>query len=542
MTTARSRTAGAALALGLATTSLAALAAAGPSASAAPESASVSIDAPTDPRAGTVDLTGRVGVGTGEVTTVVYVLDATQSTDSPQGSDCSGNGSVGAEDDLNGDLSIGDILDCEIAGIESLNNSLTSTTGIQVGLVAFANQAAAADLDPDGSATFAAPKFTGGAAQSRLGTVARSVVRNQIGLYDSRDLGGSGAGTAFNSAISVALSTLATAPAGPRWIMFLSDGQAAIADGLLSQLTQSGVGLRSFGVGTDASCARSGSLYKMASATGESCQLAPNPATLAAGLTGSRPDTVNGVTVSIDDVAVAATVDAVGGWRASFTLGAGTFTATSRAVLASGATRTTQRTFTVAPADGGPATGTVAAGPGALKATVVKVARPKPTRAVLPARVTGRVGRPVDGLTVDSSLSRSRVLLQARQAAGSPWKTVDQDGIDRDGRFALAWKPRSGLRLLRVVLDPGTGFAGSAAAVPTAKISACRVTRSSRRWSVTCRTTVKNGSVVRLLRNGTVVDRARVRRGSVRLHGDGRLATHTIDITVTKKRHVRLAL
>ena len=37
--------------------------------------------------------------------------------------------------------------------------------------------------------------------------------------------------------------------------MFLSDGQAAIDDGLLQQLTQSGVRLRSFGIGADASCA-----------------------------------------------------------------------------------------------------------------------------------------------------------------------------------------------------------------------------------------------------------------------------------------------
>ena len=65
------------------------------------------------------------------------------------------------------------------------------------------------------------------------------------------------------------------------------------------------------------------------------------------------------MTVSIGSVSVAATVDAVGGWRARFTLGAGTYTATARAVLASGVTQTAQRTFTVAGTAAGPAPGTV---------------------------------------------------------------------------------------------------------------------------------------------------------------------------------------
>ena len=62
-------------------------------------------------------------------------------------------------------------------------------------------------------------------------------VRGQIGLYDPKPLGGSGAGTAFDNAVQAALATLAGAPAGPKWIMFLSDnGPAPIDDGVLAQL------------------------------------------------------------------------------------------------------------------------------------------------------------------------------------------------------------------------------------------------------------------------------------------------------------------
>lgn len=531
----RRRTTAAIAALGLVSASLAVLL------TSSPANAAVTIDPPASPRAGAVDLTGKVGVDPGQVTTVMYVLDATRSTSSPVDADCSGNGSVGPEDDYNGDGSRGDILDCEIAGVGSLNRSLAGTSGLQVGLVAFANQAAAADLDPVGSATFLPPGFTGGDSRPRIDTVASSVVRDAIGLYDPRTLGGSGAGTAFNSAVSVALATLRTAPAGPKWIMFLSDGQSPIDDARLAELTASGVKMRTFGIGTGATCATTGSLYKMAAATGETCQLAPQPATLAAGLVGSKPDSVNGVTVSIGAVAVAATVDAVGGWRARFTLGAGTYTAVVRAVLASGATQTAQRTFTVAATEAGPAPGTVTAGPGALSATVIKVTRPKPSRASLPAKITGRVGRPLPGLTPAAALKGSTVLLQARAAEGAAWLTVGKSTVDGAGRFTVKWKPKARLRLLQVVLEPTSGFASSAAAVPTAPISACKVAGKGR-WTVKCQTTAKKGSVVRLLLGGKVVDKAKVRRGGFKLVGRGKVGAHRIDITVGKRRHIRLAL
>jgi hypothetical protein len=504
--------------------------------------ATVSINAPIAPTAGRVTLTGNVGVGPGETTTVLYVIDATESTAEPRGSDCSGNGAVGAEDDLNGDGVPGDVLDCEIAGVLSLNDDLATTPGVQVGLVAFANQAAAADLDPVGSARLVAPGYTGGDPRPRIDTVARSVVRNKIGLYDPLPLGGSGAGTAFNSAIQTTLATLGSAPAGPKYVMFLSDGQSAIDDGLLDQLRSSGVRLRTFGIGVGATCAPSGSLAKMASATGERCVLAPTPAALAASLTGSEPDAVSGVTVSIQDVALAADLDAVGGWSVGFVLGAGTYTATVRAVLVSGATSRSRRTFTVGAAPGGPPPGTVAPAPGASKATAVKVARPAPSRAVLPSRVTGRVGLIGSRFRTSSKLVGSRVLLQARARAGDPWTTVDRGKVGRAGAFALTWKPQVRLALLRVELRPHRSFAASASAVRAAKISACKVSRRGAGWSLTCSTTARTGSRVRLLRDGRPIDASRVRDGILRLRGTGAVKACTVDVSLTARRHVRLDL
>ncbi|CAM3611205.1 hypothetical protein [Nocardioides zeicaulis] len=506
----------------------------------APAGASVTITAPTDARAGVVQLTGSVGAEPGQTTSVLYVLDATPSTGQVTGLDCSGSGTAGGpEDDLNADDSAGDVLDCEVAGVQALNRSLVATAGVQAGVVAFSRQAAAADLDPSGSATFVAPGYTGGDAVPRLDTVVSSVRRNRIGLYDAKDLGGSGSGTAFTSAISVALDTLAAAPAGPKWIMFLSDGQSGIDDAVLSRLGSSGVRLRSFGIGTEASCRPVGSLYKMAVATGETCSVVPRPADLATELAGSQPDAVDGVSVSIGSSAVAATVDAVGGWRAAFTLGAGTYTATARATLASGRVQTTQRTFSVAPGADVP-DGSVSAGPGTLHATAVQVARPSPTRAVLPAKVTGRVGRPVDGLTPTRALTGARVVLEARTAAGTTWTAVAAGTADRAGRFALRWKPRSRWQSLRVVLEPPAGFGASTGAVGQPAISACKVSGKGS-WTVTCRTTARRGSAVRLLDGRTVVDRAHVRRGTLRLHGTGPVKGTRIEV-VRGARKVRLTL
>jgi hypothetical protein len=58
------------------------------------------------------------------------------------------------------------------------------------------------------------------------------------------------------------------------------------------------------------------------------------------------------------------------------------------------------------------------------------------------------------------------------------------------------------------------------------------------RWTVRCLTTAKDGSGVRLLKHGHVVDRARVRDGSFRLHGRGALRAHVIDIGAGTRLHL----
>lgn len=507
-------------------------------------SGSVIINAPSAPTAGPVRLTGSVTAGKDETTTVVYVIDATNSTSYGSGSDCSGNGAVGAEDDLNSDGSVGDVLDCEIAGVEALNSSLTASPGLQVGLVAFADQAAAATVDPLAPSLLVGPGVTDGQARPRVATVARSVVRNRIGLYDAKELGSSGTGTAFTSALDTTLTTLAGAPAGPKYVMFLSDGRAGVDPNMLTRLAGSGVRVRTFGIGSDASCAQAGSLAKVARATGESCTAVSDPARLAAGLTGSRPDGVEQVTVAIGTVSVAADLDAVGGWAADFVLGRGTYTAAARAALSSGGTISARRTFTVADSGSasGPAPGSVNPGLTMGRATVVKVARPKPSRSALPARVVGKVGALKGGLHTTRRLAGSRVTLEARSGSDKRWVTVARKKVTKKGKFALRWRPLARMRELRVALADYRGFAGSSALVPAAKISGCRVSKRARGWSVRCSSSAKSGSRARLVGEGGVLDKSKVRKGVLKLQGTGRIAGRVIEVAVGKRRAVRLRL
>ena len=57
---------------------------------------------------------------------------------------------------------------------------------------------------------------------------------------------------------------------------------------------------------------------------------------------------------------------------------------------------------------------------------------------------------------------------------------------------------------LRVVLQSHKGFASSAARVPKAAISNCKVSQRAGGWAIRCDTTVKNDSRVRLMKSGKV--------------------------------------
>jgi hypothetical protein len=508
---------------------------------------SISINDPAragQPVAGRVELNGNVSKASSDTTTVLYVVDATGSTKDLALTDCNGDGAVGAGDDVNADGVVGDVLDCEIGAVRSLNASLSAShpDDMVVGVEAFANLAKVAALNSSGSEIFAAPGDTGGEAAPRVITAATSIQRGAISRYVPMSLG-SGHHNNYDSAVLTALSALGNAPAGPKWVMLLSDGQTSVADSTLDTLRASGVHLSSFAVGTDANCAKHGALAKMSAATDEHCVTAATPANLAAQLTNAQPDGIANVTVSIGNTSVAADIDPVGGWSAKFTLGAGSYTATATAEFTSGQTTSHNRTFSVraSSAPGGPKPGTVTQGPGAKLATAIRVDRPKPYRTVLPSHVTGTVGLPAhQALVASKRLNGATVLLQGRSSVGDTWTTLSRARVAA-GSYSLHWKPLRRVHLLRVLLPAHGDLAASSRAVPQAHISACVVKRHAASWSMTCHTTAKNGSKVRLYQGKHLVDRATAAAGLVKVHASGRAGGHVLVVKLSRKQHAHRA-
>lgn len=179
---------------------------------------------PGSPPAGAVTLRGSVSADAEtDVTSVVYVIDVSDSTRAPSGRDCDGDGDVGAPgDNVNGDGTAGDVLDCEIQAVLALDHSLAGAPRVAASLEVFGSEAAMVDLDPaPGVTTVAEPGYTGGDPQPRLETAARSIRRGFVGQYTPSSVGGN---TDFDQATRQALDGLADAPPGPKYIMFMSDG------------------------------------------------------------------------------------------------------------------------------------------------------------------------------------------------------------------------------------------------------------------------------------------------------------------------------
>ncbi|MCC6847522.1 MAG: VWA domain-containing protein [Deltaproteobacteria bacterium] len=180
---------------------------------------------------------------------VVYLLDVSGSTDlnfllqnNRPRVDANGNGTAGdAGDDFNGDGEVGDILDGEIAGVLALHASIGNPAPVNVGVVGFATNARAADVDP------ALPN-TGGVSQvytnppqadrDGLNGVDVAEVLRAIDSDFTSPAGGQikkftlvpqstlDSGTRFPPALTAVNNALALFPPGKNIVFFLSDGES----------------------------------------------------------------------------------------------------------------------------------------------------------------------------------------------------------------------------------------------------------------------------------------------------------------------------
>jgi len=278
---------------------------------------------------GLVTFEGRVSdaASTSLKTHVTFAVDLSGSTSSPNRMDCNSDDSVDSRDDLNNDGSVGDVLDCQIAAVVSLNSKLAALRSaerdIRVSLVGYGSSAAAATMDPENHALKVAPTWTGrgtsgveGDVLPRVDEVAASLNRGHIGKFKGSSVG---TGTTFDSSAQLAIdTTLAEMEGDNGFVFFFSDGQASASPSTLSYIEQhkDEVRFRTFAVGTGAGGCTNTQLARMAEASDEQCTNVEDIAGLVDEVTSSKPSTVERLTVTVDGRDFLATIDPIGNWSA----------------------------------------------------------------------------------------------------------------------------------------------------------------------------------------------------------------------------------
>jgi hypothetical protein len=279
----------------------------------------ITIDSPADGSStpvppGEIEVTGKVSIGLLSLdVNVLYIVDVSGSTGSPDNQDCNGDGAANAADDINGNGSVGDTLDCEIAGVQALNDSLTGLSGVEVGVIPFNSSAATSDVSPNaGNQPFTTPA----ADDNSNGT------NNIDEVVEALNSGG---GTNFNSALAAMNTAFATQPAGESNVAyFLSDGFGSLSTGAGSALQaaiDAGTVVNTFSVGSGASgCDVGDDLRTIADSTGGKCFQVDDPSKLAQLLGDLKPAGIDRVEVSLNGgPPVVADLDALGNWKVKLT-------------------------------------------------------------------------------------------------------------------------------------------------------------------------------------------------------------------------------
>jgi hypothetical protein len=308
---------------------------------------SIQLTAPADGSAiplppGTATIQGQASVGelAGTPTNLLYAVDVSGSTAFYDRLDCDGDGLPGTtSDDVNGAIPIGDVLDCEIQGVLSLNESLFGSVGVSAGLITFARTAAAADIDPSrsGDQTFTGPPDADLNANgiADIAEVARSQRNGRTATPLSTGYGvelfapkAVENGTDFAPPLTLIRDAFRSR-AGQRNIAYLlSDGTQTVTanlpvvDSLASELARAGVQVNTYsigpsGSGCDANAAdpTRAQLARIAAITGGTCTDVQDPSDLGATLAGAFPAGLD--RVEVDGRAVP--VNAVGEFSVGFT-------------------------------------------------------------------------------------------------------------------------------------------------------------------------------------------------------------------------------
>lgn len=261
---------------------------------------------------------------------VAYVVDESGSTTFVTDMDCDGNGIPGdIGDDFNFNGVNGDILDCEISGVISLNESLfeTNTNGSVIG---FGTTAALADVGPmDGHQKSTTPLDVDNDSNGTPDI--EDVLRTMISFWPGNSVIDKftpftfGGGTNFDDAlVKVHDAFIGVPDTDIRVAFFLSDGNSTIFStgpgSPLQNLANAGVVINTFSVGNGAAgCGPTDSLGIIADVTGGTCTEVLDPTDLSTALPGVTPTGIDFVEVGVTGYPTqTATLDALGNWSSMF--------------------------------------------------------------------------------------------------------------------------------------------------------------------------------------------------------------------------------
>jgi hypothetical protein len=261
---------------------------------------------------------------------VAYVVDESGSTTFVTGLDCNGDGIGGnAGDDFNFNGVNGDILDCEISGVKSLNESLfdTNTTGSVIG---FGSSSFVADVGPTAGqqgSTFPLDADVNMNGEVDIEEVIRSMYstwpgNSFIDRFTQYTFAGN---TNFDAAINSVIDVFATVPTDTLQVaFFLSDGDSTTFStgpgSPLQNAASNDIVINTFSVGNGAAgCGPTDSLGIVANVTGGTCTEVLDPSELSTVLPGVTPTGIEFVQVGVTGFPpVVAALDPLGNWSASF--------------------------------------------------------------------------------------------------------------------------------------------------------------------------------------------------------------------------------
>jgi len=269
-----------------------------------------------------LEVTGRVAIDTtiSENTSVVFVVDVSGSTTSASPiNDCNGDGVVDSADDFApADNStstniVGSTLDCEVTGVQSLNDSLGSNENVKVGLVVFATRAASAlgfldspDEDSDSDGTSDLDEYLEGIHSGIEGT---------------------SFSTNFSSALIEMVDLFDTRPSSDtRIAYFLTDGAvSSVSSSSIADAAAEGITVHTYAIGGAASdCVPSAPIQQISDGTGGSCTEVEDPSTLSAVLSAdgtNPPPGIANVVVRLNGTSRTADVNSIGEFSRNFSSG-----------------------------------------------------------------------------------------------------------------------------------------------------------------------------------------------------------------------------